>query len=434
MNWRQHYTSHLTTAAEAVKLIASGNRVALGHACADPTELVEAMVANREAYRDVEILHMLPMSKAPYCAPGMEPYFRHNSIFAGGSTRKAINEDRADFTPVFFHEFPRLIRELLVPDVTLIHVSPPDEEGYCSLGVAVDYTKAAADAAKILIAQVNPQMPHALGDCLVHVTRMDAIIEVDRPIIELGPPSLTDVEMGIGENCASLIRDGDTLQLGIGAIPDAVLRFIKDKKELGIHTEMFSDGVVELIESGVVTNTRKTLHKGQSVACFLMGTQRLYDYVHKNPAVHMAPVDYTNNPAVIGQNDNLVSINSCIQVDLQGQVVSSSAGLKQISAIGGQADFVRGAAMSKGGRAMIAIPSMAKGGISKIIPFIDEGSSVSTLREDVHHIVTEYGVADLWGQTLRERARRLIAIAHPDVRDQLAEEFGRRFPNARRGD
>ncbi|MDR0283325.1 MAG: hypothetical protein LBI33_00315 [Propionibacteriaceae bacterium] len=427
MDWHDHYTQHLMTAEQAVKLISSGDRVVLGHACADPSALVAAMVANADAYENVEVLHMLPMGPSHYCDPGMEAHFRHNSAFAGGSTRRAINEARADFTPVFFSRFPDLIRKTLVPDVTMLHLSPPDAHGYCSYGLAVDYTKPAAEAARIVIAQVNPNMPRVLGDCMIHVTDLDAIVEVDDPVIELGPPTLTDVEMGIGQNCASLVNDGDTLQLGIGAIPDAVLRFLTGKKDLGIHSEMFSDGVVELIEQGVINNSKKTLHKGQCVATFLMGTRKLYDYVHDNPAVYMAPVDYTNNPVVIGANDNLVSINSCVQVDLQGQVVSSSAGLKQISAIGGQADFVRGAAMSRGGRAIMAFPSMAKGGISKVIPVIDPGSSVSTSREDVDYLVTEYGIAQLAGQTLRERARRIIAIAHPDARESLAAEYARRY-------
>ena len=427
MDWHEYYKSHLTTAEEAVKLIKSGDRIILEHACGEPTVLVDAMVANAEAYTDVEIVHMLPMTESPYCAPGMEAHFRYNPIFAGGSTRKAINEGRADFTPVFFRDFPRMIRTALIPDVALIHVSAPDEHGWCSYGVNVDYTKAGAESATTVIAQVNPQMPRTLGDTMIHVTQMEAIVEVDLPVIYLPPPHLGEVEMGIGENCASLIKDGDTLQLGIGAIPDAVLRFLTDKKDLGIHSEMFSDGVLELIEKGVITNSKKTYHPGQCVVTFLMGTQKLYDYADNNPGVYMAPVDYTNNPVVIAKNDNLVSINSCVEVDLQGQVVSSSAGLKQISGVGGQVDFVEGAALSKGGRSIMAISSMAKGGISRIVPVIDSGSAVTTTRDQVDYIVTEYGVAHLWGKTLRERAKALIAIAHPDVRDSLNEEYERRY-------
>ena len=427
MDWHEYYKSHLTTAEEAVKLIKSGDRVILEHACGEPTVLVDAMVANAEAYHDVEIVHMLPMTGSPYCAPGMEEHFRYNPIFAGGSTRKAINEARADFTPVFFRDFPRMIRTVLVPDVALIHLSMPDEHGWCSYGVNVDYTKAGAESAKIVIAQVNPQMPRTLGDTMIHVSQLDAIVEVDLPVIYLPPPNLGEVEMGIGKNCASLIKDGDTLQLGIGAIPDAVLRFLTDKKDLGIHSEMFSDGVLELIEKGVITNEKKTYHPGQCVVTFLMGTQKLYDYADDNPGVYMAPVDYTNDPVIIAKNDNLVSINSCVEVDLQGQVVSSSAGLKQISGVGGQVDFVEGAALSKGGRSIMAISSMAKGGISRIVPYLGQGAAVTTTRDQVDYIVTEYGVAHLWGLSLRERAKALIAIAHPDVRDSLTAEYERRF-------
>jgi len=270
-------------------------------------------------------------------------------------------------------------------------------------------------------------MPRTLGDTMIHVSQLDAIVEVDLPVIYLPPPNLGEVEMGIGKNCASLIKDGDTLQLGIGAIPDAVLRFLTDKKDLGIHSEMFSDGVLELIEKGVITNEKKTYHPGQCVVTFLMGTQKLYDYADDNPGVYMAPVDYTNDPVIIAKNDNLVSINSCVEVDLQGQVVSSSAGLKQISGVGGQVDFVEGAALSKGGRSIMAISSMAKGGISRIVPYLGQGAAVTTTRDQVDYIVTEYGVAHLWGLSLRERAKALIAIAHPDVRDSLTAEYERRF-------
>ncbi|MDR0990461.1 MAG: hypothetical protein LBL92_03755 [Propionibacteriaceae bacterium] len=428
MDWRTYYRDHLTTAEEAVQRIQSGNRVIIGHACTDPGVLVDAMVANADAYRDVEIFHMLPMGKAPYTAPGMEPHFRHISGFAGGSTRKAIAEGRADLAPVFFSRYPDYVRNQVQPDVAMIHVSTPDEHGYCSYSLAVDYTKAGAESAKVVLAQVNPQMPRILGDSAIHVTEMDAIIEVDYPIVELPPPVISEVEAKIGANCASLVKDGDTLQLGIGAIPDAVLAELGDFNDLGIHSEMFSDGVVDLIEKGVVNNQRKTIHRGQSVYTFLMGTRKLYDYVHDNPAVWGGPVDYVNNPLIIAQNDNLVSINSCIQVDLQGQVVSSSVGLRQISGIGGQADFIRGAAMSKGGRSILAFPSTAKGGqASKVVPFIDQGAAVSTSREDVQYIVTEYGIADLKGQPLKERAKRLIAIAHPNFRDELTAEAQRRY-------
>ena len=372
---------------------------------------------------------MVAMGKAAYCQPQYDKNFHHNAFFLGGSTRAAAAEGRVDFTPVYFSEIPSLLREDLRPNVTLLQCSPPDAHGYVSLGVSVDYTKPAAEASDLVIAQVNQNMPRTLGDSFLHVTQIGCLVEADTPVIELAPPKIGDVERAIGENVASLVRDGDTLQLGIGAIPDAVLLFLKEKNDLGIHTEMFSDGVVELVEAGVITNKAKTLHRGQSIATFLMGTRRLYDYVNNNPAVAMYPVDYVNDPYVIGQNDNLVSINSCVQVDIMGQVVSTSAGLRQISGVGGQVDFVRGANLSKGGRAIMAMPSTTgKGKISKIVPFLDQGSAVTTTRNEVNYVITEYGIAKLKGKSLRQRAEALIRIAHPDFRDELTAEFRRRYP------
>lgn len=428
MDSGSYYRDRLTTADEAVRKIHSGDRVVTAHACGEPTALIDAMVANRAAYSNVEIVHMVPMGKAAYCAEGMEGSFRHNSLFAGGPTRRAIADGRADFTPVLFSEIPSLFDGPLPVDVALIQVSPPDEHGYCSLGVSVDYTRHAAEQAQFVIAQVNPQMPRAMGEAFLHVTDIDCFVESDRPLIELPTARISDVEARIGRNCASLVRDGDTLQVGIGGIPDAVLEALGDKNDLGVHSEMFSDGVVDLVEAGVVTNKRKTLLPGRCVAAFLMGSRRLYDFVDDNPMVHMAPVDFVNDPRVIAQNDNLVSINSCIQVDLLGQVVSSSVGLRQISGVGGQLDFVRGAAMSRGGRSIMAVSSTARHGeVSKIVPFIDQGAAVTTGRCDVDYVVTEYGVAHLWGTTLRERARELIAIAHPRFRDELTVEYQKRF-------
>ena len=428
MDWKEVYRQRLTTADEAVKHIRSGDRVVVGHAVGEPSALIRAMVRNAEQYRDVEILHMVAMGKSPYCAPEMEGHFRHNSLFVGASTRDAVAQGRADVTPVYFSQIPELLRKTLPVDVALIQVSPPDAHGYCSFGVSVDYTKPAAECAETVIAQVNPNMPRTLGDAFIHVGEIDHIVETDDPIIELAPPKIGDAEREIGRYCASLIRDGDTLQLGIGAIPDAVLMFLKDKKDLGIHSEMFSDGVVDLAEAGVVTNRRKTLHPGKSVVTFLMGTRRLYDYVNNNPSVEMYPVDYVNDPYVIAKNDNLVSINSCVQVDLMGQVVSSSVGYRQISGVGGQVDFVRGAGLSRGGRSIMAMPSTAaKGKISKIVDRIDEGASVTTSLYDVNYVITEYGIAQLRGKTMKDRARALVAIAHPQFREQLAGAFEKRF-------
>lgn len=429
MDWKTWYQEHRCTPQEAVQKIRSGSRVVVAHACGEPAAILDAMVANAAQYENVEIIHMVAMGKAAYCQPQYDKNFHHNAFFLGGSTRAAAAEGRADFTPVYFSEIPSLLQEELRPDVTLLQCSPPDEHGYVSLGVSVDYTKGAAESAGLVIAQVNRNMPRTLGDSFLHVTQIDCLVPLDAPVIELAPPKITQVERAIGENVAQLIRDGDTLQLGIGAIPDAVLLFLKEKNDLGIHTEMFSDGVVALAEAGVVTNRAKTLHRGQSVATFLMGTRRLYDYVDNNPAVAMYPVDYVNDPYVIGQNDNLVSINSCVQIDIMGQVVSSSAGLRQISGVGGQVDFVRGANLSKGGRAIMAMPSTTgKGTISKIVPFLDQGSAVTTSRNDVNYVVTEYGAAQLRGKSLRQRAEALIQIAHPDFRDELRAEFRRRYP------
>ena len=429
MTWKTWYKEHLFTPAQAVQQIKSGQRVVVAHACGEPSIILDALVANAAQYENVEIIHMVAMGKAAYCQPQYDKNFHHNAFFLGGSTRAAATEGRVDFTPVYFSEIPSLLREDLRPNVTLLQCSPPDAHGYVSLGVSVDYTKPAAEASDLVIAQVNQNMPRTLGDSFLHVTQIGCLVEADTPVIELAPPKIGDVERAIGENVASLVRDGDTLQLGIGAIPDAVLLFLKEKNDLGIHTEMFSDGVVELVEAGVITNKAKTLHRGQSVATFLLGTRRLYDYVNNNPAVAMYPVDYVNDPYVIGQNDNLVSINSCVQVDIMGQVVSTSAGLRQISGVGGQVDFVRGANLSKGGRAIMAMPSTTgKGKISKIVPFLDQGSAVTTTRNEVNYVITEYGIAKLKGKSLRQRAEALIRIAHPDFRDELTAEFRRRYP------
>lgn len=428
MSWQDVYKSKLTTAQEAVQHIQSGNRVVTGHAAGEPFELIKAMIDNKEQYRDVEIAHMVSLGKSEYAKPEMAPHFRHNAIFVGGGVRPAVNEARADFTPCFFTEVPRLFKDGYLPvDVALIQVSRPDEHGYCSFGLSSDYTKPAAECAKITIAEVNDQYPRTSGS-FIHISEIDHIVETSYPIIELAPPKIGEVEEAIGKNCASLIEDGSTLQLGIGAIPDAVLLFLKNKKDLGIHSEMISDGVLELVETGVINNKKKTLHKDKTIVTFLMGTKKLYDFVHNNPSVEVLPVDYVNNPCVIMQNENIISINSCIQVDLMGQVGSESIGLRQFSGVGGQVDYVRGASMAKGGKSIIAIPSTAsKGKVSRIVPLLTEGSAVTTSRNDVHYIVTEFGVADLRGKTLKDRGRALINIAHPDFRDELIEEWEKRF-------
>ncbi|MCI9298990.1 MAG: acetyl-CoA hydrolase/transferase family protein [Lachnospiraceae bacterium] len=428
MEWKKIYDDRKMSAEDAVKLIHDGERVVIGHAAGVPLALTDVLVDHREDYRDVEIVQMVSMGNAKFSEPGMEGHFRLNSFFLGAHSRAAVREGRGDFTPCGFSEVPQLFREYLPVDAAVIIVTPPDKNGYCSCGISVDYTLPAARCAKRVIAQVNPRMPRTHGDTYLHVSEIDAFVEIEEPVLELSIPKIGEVERAIGENCAKLIRDGDTLQLGIGAIPDAVLLFLKDKKDLGIHSEMMSDGVVELIEAGVVTNKRKTLHPGKTVVTFLMGTKRLYDYADDNPSIYMCPVDYVNDPFVIAKNDALVSVNSCIQVDLQGQVASESAGLSQISGIGGQADFVRGARRSRGGRSIMAITSTAKGGsVSRIVPFLDEGAAVTTSRTDVDYIVTEYGIAALRGKTLKQRAEALIEIAHPAFRQGLIAEYENRF-------
>ncbi len=434
MNWKEIYSSRLCTAEEAVKSIQSGDRVAFAHAVAEPAVLVNAMVANAAEYKDVEVCHMVTLGKGEYTKPEYQENFHFNGWFTSPSTRGCIADGSGDFTPVFFHEVPNYIRKgIFALDVFMVMVSPPDEHGYCCVGVSADYTMQGIESAKIVLAQVNDQVPVVFGDTFVHVSKIDKFVESSHPLFELGLPKIGEVELEIGKHCAELVEDGSTLQLGIGAIPDAVLQSLKDKKDLGIHSEMISDGVVDLFEAGVVNNSKKGLNKNKMIVTFLMGSKRLYDFARENPAIEMRPVDYVNNPVVIAQNTNMVCINSCLAVDFMGQVVSDSIGIKQFSGVGGQVDFVRGAAMSLDGKgkAIIAMPSVAtkKDGsmVSKITPYIDHGAAVTTSRNDVDYIVTEYGIAELKGKTLKERARNLINIAHPDFREELKAEFEKRF-------
>jgi 4-hydroxybutyrate CoA-transferase len=422
-DWKQKYAKKIMSAETALKQVKSGDRVVVGHACGEPPTLVDALVARAPELKGVEIVHMVAMGPAKYAQPGMEGSFRHNSLFVGATTRKAISEGRALHTPCFFSEIPRLFSWRILPvDVTLMQVTPPDAEGFCSLGVSVDYTLASSRSDHVTIAQMNKFMPRTLG-AKIHLNEIDCIVEKDEPIIELKPPTIGDLEKAIGENVAKLIEDGSTLQLGIGAIPDAVLLFLKEKKDLGIHSEMFSDGIVALAEEGVVTNKKKTINTGKFVATFLMGTRRLYDFVDGNPDVEMHPVSYTNDPAVIGQHEKMVSINSALQVDFMGQVNAEMIGHNQFSGVGGQVDFVRGASRSKGGKSIIALPATAaKGTVSRIACELDRGSAVSTSRNDVHFIVTEYGAANLRGKSIHERAKALIAIAHPNFRESLTAQ------------
>ena len=434
MSWKEIYNSRLCTAEEAVQSIKSGDRVAFAHAVAEPAILVDAMVANAEAYKDVEVCHMVTLGKGAYSKPEMKEHFRFNGWFTSPATGDSIAQGHGDFTPVFFHEVPNYIRKgIFELDVFMVMVSPPDEHGYCCIGVSSDYSKQGVESAKIVLAEVNDQVPVVFGDTFVHVSQIDKFVETSHPLFELGLPKIGEVELAIGKHCAELVADGSTLQLGIGAIPDAVLQSLKDKKDLGIHSEMISDGVVDLFEAGVVNNSKKGLHKGKMIVTFLMGSKRLYDFARENPALEMRTVDYVNNPVVVAQNTNLVCINSCLAVDFMGQVVSDSIGTKQFSGVGGQVDFVRGAAMTLDGKgiAIIAMPSVAnkKDGsmVSKITPYIEHGAAVTTSRQDVDYIVTEYGIAPLKGKTLKERARNLIGIAHPDFREELKGEFEKRF-------
>jgi 4-hydroxybutyrate CoA-transferase len=435
LDWRELYKGELCTAAEAVTHIKSGDAVVLAHCVGEPPALVEAMVANAAQYENVEIKHMVSLGSGGYAAPGMGKHFRINPIFASANTRGALAEHRGDFTPAFFHEVPKLFREgKLRADVLLLQVSPPDEHGYCSLGPSVDYTLQAISSAKIVMAQVNPQTPFTYGEGIVHISAFDHIVEADSPIYEIQPPRIGDIEKAIGEHCAALVEDGSTLQLGIGAIPDAVMLFLKDKKDLGIHSEMISDGTLELFESGVITGAKKSMNRNRMTVTFLMGTRKLYDFAHRNHAVEVRPVDYVNHPIIISKQYRMVAINSALQVDLMGQVNAETVGLRQFSGVGGQGDFMRGVAMGEGGKSIVAMPSVTvkKDGsvIPKIVPFLDQGSAVTTSRNDVDYVVTEYGAALLKAQSLRQRAKNLIAIAHPDHRDALKEEFKSRFGEA----
>ncbi|HXH28613.1 MAG TPA: acetyl-CoA hydrolase/transferase C-terminal domain-containing protein [Candidatus Polarisedimenticolia bacterium] len=420
-SWTDTYRAKVTTPEKALETVHSGQRVYIHPGAAEPEALVRALVGRAPVLHDVEVIHLLTLGDAGYVGPGMEGHFRHSAMFVGSNVREAVNSGRADYMPIHLGQVPALFLDGLLPiDVCLIQVSPPDDHGFCSFGVGVDCTKAAASVARTIIAEVNDRMPRTLGDSFIHVRKLDRIVETSRPLLELPRRLGGDLQGRIARHVAGLIEDGATLQMGIGGVPDAILPFLRDRKDLGIHTEMFSDGVMELVESGVVTNERKTLHRGKIIAGFLMGSQRLYEFVHNNPIIEMHPNEYTNDPFVIAANDRMVAINSAIQVDLTGQVCADSIGPSIYSGVGGQADFIRGAARSRGGRPIIALPATARDGtVSRIVPMLDPGSGVVTTRADVHYVVTEYGVASLHGRTLRERVEALVAIAPPDFREDL---------------
>lgn len=426
MDWRETYKSRLTTAEEAVRVVKSGDFVIPGHAASESELLVNALTKRYHELDNVTIIQGVALGSSPYCKPEMEGHFVLKSMFAGANTRKSIWENRGTFFPLMFHEFPRAFREgYLKSDVFITMVSPPDVHGYCSLGMSVDHSKELVKCAKTVIAEVNPNVPCTYGDSFVHVSDLDYIVENDGPILELTRfAAMDEVTQAIGRNVAELIKDGDTLQMGAGTIPDAILNYLKDKKGLGIHTEVFSDGLIELIEAGIVNCSKKTLHPGKIVVTFAQGTKKVYEYINKNPMFQFYPVDYVNNPCVIAQNDNMVAINSALEVDLSGQVCAEAIGFKQYSGIGGQLDFIRGAAASKNGRPIIVLQSTAKNGtISRVACQLKPGTPVTTTRNDVHWVVTEYGAVDLFCKSERERAAALISIAHPNFRDELKRQY-----------
>jgi 4-hydroxybutyrate CoA-transferase len=415
-------TPPVMTEAEALSLVHSGQRVYIGGGCGVPTLLLHALVARAPVLRNVEIIHMLTAGEDSTTAPEYQAAFRHNALFVGANVRAAVHEGRADFTPIFLSEIPRLFRSGQLPiDVALIQVSPPDLHGFCSLGVEVGCTLPAAQNASTVIAEINAQMPRTLGDSFIHVSQISACVESNRPLFEVPQASADPAAEQISRHIAEIIPDGATLQLGIGAIPNAVLGSLSHKRHLGIHSELFSDGIIDLVESGVIDCAAKTRHRGKLVAGFLLGTRRLFDWVHNNPMVELHPTDYVNDPFVIAQHHNMVAINSALQVDLSGQVCADSIGTQIYSGAGGQVDFFRGAARSEGGLPIVALPSTAKHDtISRIVPTLDLGAGVVTSRYDVHFVATEYGMAQLHGRTVAQRARALIAIAHPGFRDNLA--------------
>ncbi len=429
MSWQSIYQSRVCTPDEAVRAVQSGNRIFLTGNVSVPKTVLAALVRRAPELTNVEICQALTVGPADYVAPAMEGHLRVNTMFISANVRKAVQEGRADFTPVLLSEFPLLFKNGNLPlDVAMIHVSPPDEHGFCSLGVEVGLTKSAAESARIIIAEVNEQMPRTLGDSFIHVSRLHHIIPVNYPISELlmaeeGDPVIIEKIAGC---IADLIPDGATMQMGIGAIPDAVLKYLFHKKDLGIHTELFAEGVIDLVEAGVLTNARKSIHTGKIVAGFILGTQRLYNWVDDNPLIELHRTEYVNDPFVIAQNDRMVAINSAIEVDLTGQVCADSIGPKLYSGVGGQLDFIYGASRSKGGVPIIAMPSTSvlRDGtvLSKITPMLKQGAGVVTTRNHVRFVVTEFGVAELYSKTIRQRAQALINIAHPDFRDELTRQ------------
>lgn len=411
------------TAAQAVSGIRSGSRVFIHSASAAPQVLLQALAERANELRDVELVHLHIEGKAPYTYPEYRGSFKDNSLFVGSNLREAVQEGWADYVPVFLSEVPNLFRRRTLPlDAALLQVSPPDKNGYCTLGVSVDASLAAAQMARLRIAEINPRMPRTHGDGAIHISQFNHVVEVDYPLPSLHLPDPTETELQIGRYVAELVDDGSTLQMGIGTIPNAALQAMVHHKGLGIHTEMFSDGVIELVERGVITNEHKVKHRHHIVTGFLMGSQRLYDFVDDNPLVRVLDIAYVNDTAVIRKNPKVIAINSAIEIDLTGQVCADSIGTKVYSGVGGQMDFIRGASLSQGGKPIIALPSTTTKGISRITTMLKPGAGVVTTRAHVHYVVTEYGIAQLHGQNLRQRARKLIDIAHPDHREDLEKQ------------
>ncbi len=422
--WQERYADKLKTTRESLRVIARGDRIFVGSGAASPQLLIEEMTRRPDDFVDTEIFHLMTLGAAPYVEQRLRHRFRHNAFFVGANVRQAVAEGRADYTPIFLSEIPELFRRRRFrPDVALIHVTPPNRHGFCSFGVSVDIVKPAAENAGIVVAEINPHMPWTLGDSFIHVDRLDILVEHDELLPELRYPEPNQVARKIAENVAGLIEDGSTLQLGIGAIPAALLDCLSclgDKKDLGIHSEMLTDEVVDAVKAGVITNARKTLHPGKAVCSFCLGTQRLYEFVDQNPFFEFRPSDYVNDPFIIAQNDRMVAVNAALEIDLTGQVCSDSLGYHFYSGIGGQVDFMRGAARSKRGKPIIVLPSTTEDGeTSRIVSHLSEGAGVVTTRGDVRYVVTEYGVADLYGRNIRERALALINIAHPQFREEL---------------
>jgi acyl-CoA hydrolase len=424
MHWSDLYRSKLTTAAAAVKVVKSGDSLYLHNGCAVPVDLVDALIRRAPELRHVTLVHMMTLGAADYTHPEFEGIFRHMGFFLGPNVRQAIQECRADYVPIFLHEVEGLFDSgQIAVDVALLQCTPPDEYGYMSLGPSVDITHSVLKAAKHVIFEVNDQAPRTHGQSFVHVRQASQIVEVSHPLPEYHIGEVTEVHRKIADHIAGLIPDGATLQIGIGAMPETVLKNLRNHKNLGIHTEMFSDGVIDLIESGVINNAKKKIHPNKCLTGFVLGSKRLFQFVHNNPAIEFRPTSYVNNPFLIAQNERMVAINSAIEIDITGQVVSDSIGPHPYSGFGGQVDFIRGAAHSKGGIPIISLPSTTKNDtVSRVVPSVKPGAGVVTSRGDVHYVVTEFGVAYLHGKSLRQRAEALINIAHPNFREELARD------------